>query len=188
MEVMARKAARAQRGVTIIELMIAIMLLCIGLLALVSVVYGAVITNNRNRLDSTATALAQQVMEQIIAQPAAFSQTMTITDCAGNSWTIKTAAGGANLYTSATAPTSSQVNNIDFTQTASGVPSGYQMSYVSCNANGINTTYDVRWNVTKITSQTRSVAVGAQPKVTANKNIFFYAPPVTLRTVAGQVP
>src|SRR5205085_2500956 len=84
-----------------------------------------------------------------------------------NNWTIKTAAGGATLYTSATAPSTSQVNAIDYSQAAGGVPAGYQMSYVNCNANGIRTTYDVRWNVTspgltgEVSNLTRMVTVGA---------------------------
>ena len=59
---------------------------------------------------------------------------------------------------------------------------------MNCNANGIRTTYDVRWHVTALTGVTRSVVVGAKPNTVNNLSVKLYAPPVSLRTVAGQVP
>ena len=87
-----------QSGMSLIELMIAMTVLVVGMLALMTLVTTAIGSNNRNKLDTTGTMLAQTVLEGIAAQPAPVGATFTLSDCnpAGStSWTIGTAGGSA---------------------------------------------------------------------------------------------
>jgi len=181
-----------QSGMGLIELMIAMFVLAIGLVGVLGMILAAMTSNNRNQSDTGATFVAQLVIEQIGAAGSASS--ITLTDCAGTAHvlTITTAAGptgaGANLYTTATAPTTTLVNTIDWTQTTSTVASGYQMDWVTCDANNIHQTFDVRWNMidlsTVVSGQTKLVTVGARPKAARTNEIRRFALPATLRLVS----
>ena len=184
------RTRESQRGVTLIELMIAMLVLSVGLGALFTLISVALASNNKNSKDTSATLLAQMVIEQISSQHPNSTATITVTDCANNSWTVATAAGaapngtGANLITSSS---SLSYGGIDQTQALSGIPSGYAMQYVDCSNNG-PTTYDVRWNVMSVDSNyTRLITASARP-INANVNDLggqFFALPVTLRAIAG---
>jgi type IV pilus assembly protein PilV len=182
----------SQRGMTLIELMIALLILAVGLGGLVNVLVVAMQTDNRNSKDTSATLLAQMVLEQISAQHPNSTASISVTDCAGNTWTINTAGGaspsgtGAHLVTSSS---SSGYGGIDQTQAYSNITSGYAMKYVDCGGagnTGVPTTYDVRWNVMTVNANyTRLITASARP-VNANAlGGIQFALPVTLRLVAG---
>ena len=59
---------RAAAGFTMIELLIAIVILLIGVVAVAQLVPNAIRSDFRNRYDSTAPILAQQQMEQMVEQ------------------------------------------------------------------------------------------------------------------------
>jgi prepilin-type N-terminal cleavage/methylation domain-containing protein len=183
---------KAQRGTTLVELMIAMFILAIGLGALTNLLVVAMASDNRNSKDTSATLLAQMVIEQISAQHPNSNATISVTDCAGNAWTIATAGGaspngaGATLLTTSTA---TGYGGIDQTQAYSGVTANYKMKYVDCGGvgnTGNPTTYDVRWNVMTIDANyTRMVTASARP-VNANKlGGLMFSVPITLRAVAG---
>jgi prepilin-type N-terminal cleavage/methylation domain-containing protein len=177
---------------TLLELMIAMLILAIGLGGLTNVLVVAMATNNRNSKDTSATLLAQMVIEQISAQHPNSNSSISVTDCAGNTFTISTTGGaspngaGATLVTTST---TTGYGGIDETQAITGIPTGYAMEYVDCggaNNTGIPTTYDVRWNVMTIdTNYTRLVTASARPKSASTVGGLRFALPVTLRAVAG---
>jgi prepilin-type N-terminal cleavage/methylation domain-containing protein len=177
---------------TLLELMIAMLILAIGLGGLTNVLVVAMATNNRNSKDTSATLLAQMVIEQISAQHPNSNSSISVTDCAGNAFTISTTGGaspngvGATLVTTST---TTGYGGIDETQAITGIPTGYAMEYVDCggaNNTGIPTTYDVRWNVMTIdTNYTRLVTASARPKSASTVGGLRFALPVTLRAVAG---
>lgn len=164
-----RKSRRnPEAGLSIIELMIAAAVVVVGFMATLGLVLTAIASNNRNRQDSTGTMLAQAVVENV-SSTLVGTGSNTLTDCANNTWTINTALGGAAL----------SGTSIDFTEASP--PANYHMSYVVCNV-GSRQTYDVRWHVQGITSDTYLVTVGVKPKndnINGNK---FFAFPVNLRT------
>src|SRR5437588_12188983 len=84
--------ARAQRGFSLIELMVAGALLVIGALAVVGMISIAIATNSRNRIDSTKTMLAQAVIEQVSSTLIGSGQA-NLTDCAGNNFSINATTG-----------------------------------------------------------------------------------------------
>jgi Tfp pilus assembly protein PilV len=185
-----------------IELLIAMLVLMIGLMGSMILVRTAIVNNNRNKLDTTATALAQLVLEQINSRPATTNTNITILDCTGVARTINPngAAGpngaGATLITAGV-----NTGSIDFTQDFAAVPAGYAMQYVTCGsapgtqaeAAGAQVTYEIRWNVTTIqpagdtTSFTKLVTVSARKQITTNTSALpYFSIPVTLRGIGGQ--
>jgi Tfp pilus assembly protein PilV len=172
---------------SLIELMIAMLVLAIGLGGITILFTTAIASNNRNSRDTTATLLAQMVIEQINAQHVYSNATTNVTDCANNSWTIATTPGavgtgaGANLTANGT---------IDFTQAYAGIPANYAMQYVDCSvAGGIQTTYEVRWNVMSVSTNTTSrlITAAARPEASNVKQLggLFYALPVNLRSIGA---
>jgi len=187
------RALPKQAGMSLIELMIAMVVLVVGMMAIMVMISTAIASNNRNKLDTTATALSQMVVETVVSQSAITGAPITVRDCnpvgAGGTqvWTIATLGApdpgaGANLDAS---------GNIDFTQTYAAVPANYKMRFVTCGSGGRQATYEVRWNVRTITAFSKMVTVSARlSRVTAaggapGDQLTYFAPPVTLRTIAG---
>lgn len=178
MQAMLRRTRRrnAQAGMSLIELMIAGVVLVIGFAGVMVLMIAAVSSNGRNKKDTTAATVAQMVLERIQTLPEGSTTTTTVTDCAGNTWTIDSAAGGANVSNGA----------VDFTQAYSGVPANFKMQYVVCDATGQQTTYDVRWNIAAATTHTTFVIIGARPTAAVSGNLQLFALPVTIRAMVGQ--
>ena len=175
-DILRKRKPKRQAGFTLLELMIAVLVLVFGLLSITALFATAIGNNGRSRLDSTATMLSQSVIEQITAVLARGGPS-AMTDCGQppTTWNIDTSVGGANLSGS----------SIDFTQTSP--PAGYQMNFVVCNGGGEAGTqaqYDVRWNVAQVSTNTYLVTVAARPQgMQAGR--FTFALPVTLRTFVG---
>ena len=187
-----RRARRSQSGMTLVELLIAMSILAIGLGGITNLLVVAMATDNRNSKDTSATLLAQMVIEQISAQHPNSSASIAVTDCAGNSWTIATAGGASPSGTGAalvTSSTNSAYGGIDQTQAYSAVPAGYSMKYVDCGGvsdTGVPTTYDVRWNVMTVdTNYTRLVTASARQLGASALGGITFSLPVTLRAVTG---
>ena len=162
-----------------VELLIAMLVLVVGMMGSMILVRTAIVNNNRNKLDTASTALAQMVLEQITSRPATTNTNITIADCSGAARTINPNVGGATLIASGF-----NRGNIDFTVAA---PAGYSMQYISCGPAGLQVTYDIRWNVTAMTAYTKLVTVSARKQMTnPTGSLPFFAVPVTLRAIAGQ--
>jgi prepilin-type N-terminal cleavage/methylation domain-containing protein len=145
-----RRRRSSNSGFSLIELLLAMLVLTIGLLGGMIVILTAIASNARNRFDTAGVALAQSTMDRIIVLSASAGiQATSITDCTGTARPMTTAPGGAPLVDLSNISNGLQV--IDFTQAP--VP-GYQMYYTLCAtgasdglATGNPQIYDVRWNV-----------------------------------------
>lgn len=172
-----KSASRKQGGMTMIELMIAMVVLAIGIIGSMALVIRAIGGDSWSKQLSNSTVLAQTVTERMMAIPAATNLTnLTITDCAGNISTVSTFPGG---------PTPTSTGDLDFTQ---AIVANYQMYYTDCDTNGHQAIYDVRWNVQSITGSNgyvKLVTVSAQLKK-AGHNAMVFAPVATVRTIIGQ--
>ena len=185
---------KREGGFSLIELMLAMIVLAVGLLGGMVVIVTAIASNARNRFDTAAVALAQSTMDRIIVLSAgAAGQSTQMTDCNGNVSTLNTTVGGAPLTSFSNVINGNQI--IDFTQDP---VTGYQMLYTLCPAGatdglpqGIPQVYDVRWNI-----QTVAGAPGQEMVLVAAKNIGqvgngeqnqnrFFAMPITLRALRG---
>lgn len=177
---------KSEKGMSIIELMIAMVVLATGLGAITILLTGSIASDNRSSKDSTATMLAQMVIEEISAQHVYSSANLSITDCAGTAWPIATATGASPTGAGATLLSTGQ---IDQTQAQSSITANYSMMYVDCATGGPKMTYDVRWNVMTVSTNTTTRlitasarVVGSNPKALGNQ---FFALPVNLRGIGG---
>ena len=181
---------KRQRGFSLIEMMIAMVVLAVGLGALTILFTTAMYTNTKSNKDTTATMLAQTVMEQIDAQSTNGAANFNITDCQGTAWLVNMTPGAAPNGAGATLlPVASNTlyGSIDPNQAYAAVPAGYAMQYVHCGANSQQTIFDVRWNIMSANSNARLVTVQARQNSRANSlggQVFAY--PVTLRGMSGQ--
>src|SRR5579871_1897936 len=106
-----RRPRPSQSGMTLVELMIAMSILAIGLGALTNLLVVAMATDNKNSKDTSATLLAQMVVEQISAQHPNSNAAISITDCTGTTWSIATTGGASPNGAGATLVTSSSTAN-----------------------------------------------------------------------------
>jgi len=203
-----RRRRTASKGFSLIELLIAMLVLTVGLLGGMIVIVTAIASNARSRLDTTGVALAQSTMDRIIVLSiSAATQSTSMSDCTTNPpttlpHTISTVASdapgsGAPLTDMAGLPDGNQM--IDFSQDP---VAGYSMNYVLCATGGDNgaaTTkgppqiYDVRWHITNIANSsapgnTQLVLVAAKNLGEAGNGVTqskFFTIPITLRAVRG---
>src|SRR5271163_405882 len=64
-----RKGWRNQRGFTITEVLIAIVIMLVGIVAVAQLVPASIGSNSANRNDSSALVFAQRQMDQFLLQP-----------------------------------------------------------------------------------------------------------------------
>jgi prepilin-type N-terminal cleavage/methylation domain-containing protein len=166
-----------QSGLTLIELMIAMVVLAVGILGSMALIVRAIGGDAWSKQLSNSTVLAQAITERIMAIPAASNTPVTIADCTNNpAATVNTAPGGSAVTSS---------GDVDFT---AAPVANYQMLYTDCNTNGRQAIYDVRWNIAAIPNSlgfAKMVTVSAQLKHTGNNAVAF-APVATVRTIIGQ--
>ena len=161
---------------TLVELMIAMVVLLVALVGSMSLVAIAIGGNGRSRQQSNSTTFTQMVTEKIASINATSTTALTLTDCAGNSFNVSTAPGGATLLSSGA---------VDFTQ--SPPPANYSMQYVECGTSGRTATYDVRWNIQAVnnTPYVKLITVSAKMQ-NAGNNIAYFSLPVTIKMLIGQ--
>jgi len=184
-----------QCGMSLLELMVAMGVLAVGMLGATGMILAGVQANSRNKTDTAAVVLDQQILEQFATlnnYPKA--GTVTIADCGligANSHlaslTATVAGAGATLYTAGTAPIPGQIGDIDWTQPtpplATAATAGYAMQYRTCNGD----LYEVRWNVMLVnggTSNLSLLTVSSRQVAAANTRAsILFSNPTTLRTM-----
>jgi prepilin-type N-terminal cleavage/methylation domain-containing protein len=168
--------SRKQDGLTLIELMIAMLVLAVGIVGSMALIIRAVGGDSWSKQLSNSTVLAQTVTERIMAIPSATNTIVTITDCANNVANVNTAPGGPAVNAS---------GDLDFSAAA---VANYQMLYTDCDTGGKQAVYDVRWNVQAIAGSigyVKVLTVSAQLRSAGNNRMVF-APVATVRTIVGQ--
>ena len=170
-----------------IETLMAAAILVIGSVGMLGLIITAIATNNRNKIDSTQTMLAESILEQIATTFIGANQTTgpgtsSITDCAGNVWPIDTTASPSSSGSGA--PLSGA--NIDFTQAqVANWSMNYVVSTPCASGNPVQGTYDVRWHLDKLTgTETFLITVSARLVGHGEGNEYFSLP-VTLRFLDG---
>ena len=192
-----RQGRSAQAGISLLELLIAGVVFVVGALAVMALVSTSIATNNRNKVDSTKAMLAEAVLEQVNSTVVG-SGTANISDCAGTTFIIETAAGGSKLQGSGTHPNDTLGSDIDFTEASP--PADYHMDYVvtsPCTSSGTYiATYDLRWHVDQVGAGAGTltnsflVTVAARLKGTSpggsELSGVYFSLPVNLRVVLGR--
>jgi len=139
-----RNSSMNESGFTLIELVMAMAVLMVGLVACAQLVPLAVSLNAANRQDSTAVVIAQRELNQMTAQALTSA---TFTDDLNNQCSLGNAATpgqpvGSPMVTISGSP------RIDF---AAAQQPGYSFNYRDPN-DPSNATYDVRWSVVTSTN------------------------------------
>jgi prepilin-type N-terminal cleavage/methylation domain-containing protein len=156
--------ATSQRGFSLVEVMMALLVMGIGLVGGIMVIAVSTVNNGNSKLHTAAATLARSTMEKILAIPQGLpGNTQTsMTDCAGNNFVVETAPtapqSGTPLIQSGAFN-----GSVDFS--AAPVPN-YSMQYVACSNTGPGMVYDIRWSVIAgPTPATQLVTVSAKPGI-----------------------
>jgi prepilin-type N-terminal cleavage/methylation domain-containing protein len=133
-----------QRGFTLMEVLVATVVLLVGLVAVAQLVPVSLTINSGNRTGSTALVIEQRMLEQMLDQPltAASCVAPACPDAQATTWNLGNSGAPGTVVGSPVV----QVNSgpaIDF---SAGQVSGYSMTVVDPeDPYGAN--YDVRWAV-----------------------------------------
>ncbi len=138
------KSRNQQKGFSILEMLLATVILLVGLVAIAQLVPASLLLNFRNRTDSSALVFAQRQLDQMIDQPLTSSSFL---DVLGNTCQLGNPAPANSV----------QGNNVVFinneTRIDFGGPvpppaptNGYGFTYQD-PTDPSGTTYDVRWTV-----------------------------------------
>lgn len=167
-----------QQGFTFVEVLMAIIVLLVGIVAVAQLVPASIGSNATNRNDSSALVFAQREMDQFLAQPlnqVSFTDTLTGANC-----NLGSAATPNVLVGSPTVIISNQVV-IDF---SAGTVPGYNFTYQDPN-DPAGVVYDVRWAVITATNAgsvlSKRFILGARKR--GGNGIYQ---PVTIDTVLGK--
>ncbi|MGB9459287.1 MAG: prepilin-type N-terminal cleavage/methylation domain-containing protein, partial [Candidatus Acidiferrum sp.] len=63
------KRRNSQRGFTLVEVLMAIVILLVGIVAVAQLVPASISSNSTNRNDSTSLVFAQRELDQFLSQP-----------------------------------------------------------------------------------------------------------------------
>jgi len=134
-----------QSGFTIIEVIVATIVLMIGIVGVAKLVPFAIGLNAANRRDSTSLVIAQREMDALISQPLSVN---TFTDPQG---LVCPAAGVCNLGIAVSTPALAgspvvMIANRPFINYSAGTVAGYNFIYTDPN-DPSSASYDVRWAV-----------------------------------------
>ena len=132
---------RSEAGFSLLEMMLATVILLVGLVAIAQLVPATILLNFRNRTDSSALVFAQRELDQFLDQPLFLT---SFTDAIGNTCALGNATPVNTVQGSSLAVVNNQVV-IDFTQTLVtnySFPIPYQDP-----TDPSGTSYDVRWAV-----------------------------------------
>ena len=169
-----RRAPRNERGMSLIELMIAMVVLMVGVIGSMSLVALSVGSNGRSRQQGNSTVVSQLLTEKISSVKASTSPNLTVTDCVGNNFTVSTTAPGGSPLTAA--------GDVDFSQAPVG---NYQMLFTDCGTGGRKATYDVRWNIQQPSAYVKLLTVSTKMQG-AGGDLKYFSLPVTICTLIGQ--
>lgn len=185
------RKTRSGEGFSLVEMIIAMAVVGIAMIGGLAMIAVGIGRNGTMRMDTTSANVAQTFLEEIASVQPKADPVLNITDCAGNLAINTVGPAGAPVYTPADAPLPPGVNLGDINFTAAVVP-GYQATYRMCAPNGLQITYDVRWNIqtagfvdAKGNTWGKLVTVAALQRATISNGALVYSPPVTLRTVVG---
>jgi type II secretory pathway pseudopilin PulG len=181
MKRLSTKSRSTQEGFSILEMLLATVILLVGLVAVAQLVPATILLNYRNRTDSSALVFAQRELDQMLAQPInPTTSPPSFTDAEGNLCYLGDPAQpnklvGTNVL--------SGLNNVPIIDFGSSV-SNYNFTYQDpTDPSGV--TYDVRW----------AVIITGNGKTASSKRFILgirqvggngYFRPITLDTMAGR--
>jgi len=158
-QIRAAAASRGgQRGFTLVEMLIATVIVVVGLVAVAQLVPTSIMLNANNRSDGAALVIAQRQMEALRAVPLTAT---TFTDPSGLTCPLSTTCSVGNPAQSGVVGCPVALFNnapvINFAPTTA--VSGYGFTYSDLN-DPIGAVNDVRWAVVTVTNGTNGPVTG----------------------------
>ena len=133
-----QKKQGRQQGFSLIELMIAVVVLVVGVVGVAQLVPAAMFLNARNRADSSSLVYAQREMDQFVSQSLTSN---TFTDQQGNFCNL----GGSVSFNAVVGSPVTTVGGHVAINFSGGQVAGYSYNYT--DPTDPTTNYDVRWAV-----------------------------------------
>jgi type II secretory pathway pseudopilin PulG len=188
--------SKGASGFMMIELMISMVVLAVGLAGVLVLLISAMYTDKRSSHDTSATMVAEHVLEQITAQGQQATTPLQIVDCSPAPTNVRNiptnrapfGAGNSGAFGGYGA-TLTAAGVIDWTQAFAAVPNDpvsgfpYAIEYVACGVNGKQVSYDVRWNIIQTSANTRLTVIGARPIASRQVGGSKFVVPVNLRSM-----
>jgi Tfp pilus assembly protein PilV len=176
----------------LLELIIAMTVLTVGMLGSMIMILTGMQSNSRNKNDTTATVLDQEILETF-ATLKNYPQvgSVAIYDCSGNSVKYQASYSQGTYASGGNGAPLTSTGDIDWTQPtptlATATTAGYAMQYTNCSGD----IYEVRWNVrdaenaaAPTVSRLSILTVSSRQKAASGSHqAMLFAPPTTLRTL-----
>jgi prepilin-type N-terminal cleavage/methylation domain-containing protein len=175
------KSLTGQRGFSLLEMLLATVILLVGLVAIAQLVPASILLNFRNRTDSSALVFAQRELDQMLAQPLnPSSSPPSFTDAEGNLCYLGDPTKPNQVMGTTVKLGLGNVPIIDFTSSVANYNFTYQDP-----TDPSRTTYDVRWAVITtgngVTASSKRFILGVRQ---AGGSGYFQ--PITLDTMVGK--
>ena len=192
-----RRFGHRQTGMSLIELMFALVILVLAMAATLPLFVIAVAGNNRSKIDTQAVLVTQMFLEEISdASKSSGNGNVVVNSCDGS----QVVDGGGNPVTIAAfscaspggcgCPLSTAGRDIDWTKGTSSCTNGGYAYYTTCSGSSSAVTYEVRWNFQPVLTSGQLIAVSGRlkgsPAGTAAQRIPQFMIPITLHTLYGQ--
>jgi prepilin-type N-terminal cleavage/methylation domain-containing protein len=151
-----KEADASENGFSLLEMIIATAILLVGSLSVVQLVPASLKSNLYNRMDTMATTVAQQELDQMLLQPLALSPAYSFADAAGNTISLGDPSKPGVVVGS---PVIMQgaLATIDF---SANPVSGYNIQNYKDDKDPTGAIFELRWAViTAITTPTNGAIV-----------------------------
>jgi type II secretory pathway pseudopilin PulG len=134
------KRRSSERGFSILEMLLATIILLVGLIAIAQLVPASILMNYRNRNDSSALVFAQRELDQFLDQPLTLS--VPFADALGNPCSLGNPAAPNAVQGSPVLV----INNQAIINFGVAPVTNFSFTYQD-TTDPADTTYDVRWAV-----------------------------------------